>query len=265
MKAVLVIAGSDSCAGAGMQADLKAISAQGVYAATAITAITAQNTQGVQAVEAVSAPMIKKQIDSVCSDIDIAAVKIGLLPDADSIDVVADAIKQYGMYPVVVDPVMVAQSGDGLTLSPTQHALVQKLLPMATLITPNIPEAEVLLETQIGNGQQQRDAALALANQMQVSVLLKGGHMAGKQCVDVLVSDGEIIDLTAPRIQSRNTHGTGCSLASAIAAQLALGRGMEGAVQIAHDYVHAALHAARMQQLGGGAGPIAHFYVMQGV
>lgn len=260
MKTVLVIAGSDSCAGAGLQADIKSISAQGVYATTAVTAITAQNTQGVQAVESVPAHMVSRQIESICSDIHIDAVKVGLLADNATIDVVVSALKRYPLRNIVVDPVMVAQSGDRLTLTPTYDRMIQQLLPKASVITPNIPEAEVLLGRAIAGLDQQSDAAIELSNMLQVAVLLKGGHSGSRYCIDVLAEQGKVLQLSHDRINTRNTHGTGCSLASAIAANLALGAALEQAVTQANAYIYEALQAAQCQQLGSGAGPIAHFY-----
>lgn len=260
LKVVLAIAGSDSCAGAGIQADIKSISANQAYCATAIAAITAQNTQGVQAVESVSVSMIQRQIESVCDDIAVAAVKVGLLANRATIDCVARCCRQYQWQRVVVDPVMVAQSGDRLVCEQTQQALVTKLFPHATLITPNVPEAACLLGQNIMTLQDQCEAAHLLARQYSLSVLLKGGHLNDDLCVDVLVHKGQLYKLSVERIKTMNTHGTGCSLSSAIAANLAQGVDLHTAVVNAQRYVHGAIEHALEQRLGFGAGPIAHFY-----
>ena len=257
---VLTIAGSDSGGGAGIQADIKAISANLAYAATVITSITAQNTLGVQAVEAVSPAMIDHQLKSVCDDIKFDAVKIGLLANEASVNLVAEWCQRMAWPTIVIDPVMIAQSGDALARGDTKQTLMTELMPQARLITPNIPEAESLLACCIKTPADMTQAAQALSQQLSVAVLLKGGHMDGERCVDVLVDQGEVHWFEAQRIVTKNTHGTGCSLSSAIAALLARHYSLKDAVQMAHDYCHQAIAHAASQQLGQGAGPIAHFY-----
>lgn len=259
-RKVLTIAGSDSSGGAGIQADIKTISANEAYAASVITSITAQNTLGVQAVESVSLSMVDQQLKSVCSDIKFDAVKIGLLPNDECIELVAQWCKKMAWLRVVIDPVMVAQSGDRLCCGNTQLALLKHLLPKAELVTPNIPEAEVLLKTEICSIKQQELAAVQLSNDLSVAVLLKGGHGDKKQCIDVLADRCHIHHFESDRIVTKNTHGTGCSLSSAVACQLAHGLALPDAVEKAHAYCRQAIRAAVDQRLGQGAGPIAHFY-----
>ncbi len=257
---VLTIAGSDSGGGAGIQADIKAISANQAYAASVVTSITAQNTVGVQAVEPVSTEMIDKQLQSVCGDIEFDAVKIGLLANVDTVLLVANWCQRMTWRNVVVDPVMIAQSGDKLACDDTSKALMTELMPQALLITPNIPEAESLLAGSIKTRSDMQHAAQALSRQLSVAVLLKGGHLDGAQCVDVLVENEQETWFESARIETTHTHGTGCSLSSAIAALLARGFSLQQSVQQAHDYCHQAIVHAASQQLGQGAGPIAHFY-----
>ena len=260
----LTIAGSDSGGGAGIQADLKAFSALGVYGASAITAITAQNTRGVQAVEEVSPALVGAQIDAVLDDLDVGAIKIGMLFSASIVRVVAERLSGAGRagLPVVLDPVMIAKSGDALLQPEAVHALIEALLPRATLLTPNLPEAARLLGADQARGvdemARQGQALIALGAG---SVLIKGGHGNGRTCTDVLVVPGaEPVLLSAERLATRNTHGTGCTLSAAIAAGLARGLALEAAVRGAHDYLNAAIRAAERLGVGHGHGPVHHFH-----
>ncbi len=257
---LLIIAGSDSGGGAGIQADLKSASARGVYATTAITAITAQNTLGVQAVETLPPDLVAAQIGSILSDIGADAVKIGMLGAAGIVETVAGALDGYAG-PVVLDPVMVAKSGDPLLTDEAVAALRDRLLPRATVLTPNLPEAAKLLgcapATTPKEAARQGEALRALGPR---AVLMKGGHAEGATCRDLLVREGEPVTLEAPRIATRNTHGTGCSLASALAAELARGADIETAARRAHGWLQGAIAAADGLGIGQGHGPVHHFH-----
>ena len=255
----LTIAGSDSGGGAGIQADLKTFSALGAYGASVITALTAQNTCAVTAVHEAPPDMVAAQIDAVFSDLDVGAVKIGMLSSPDIIDVVADGLSGRDM-PIVLDPVMVAKSGDALLQENAVHALKTRLLPMATVLTPNLPEAARLADIDAVNADD-----LSVANDLLAlgpsGVLLKGGHATGDECTDLLVRrNGAPLRLTAPRISTKNTHGTGCTLSSAIAAGLAAGRTLEDAIRTAHAYLQGAIRAADELGIGSGHGPVHHFH-----
>ncbi len=254
---VLVIAGSDSGGGAGIQADIKAVMALGGFAMTALTALTAQNTRGVSAVLLVPQQFLRAQIDAVMADIGADAIKTGMLPDTDSIETVADFIEGLSApLPFVMDPVMVATSGDRLQGEEALHALKTRLIPLATVITPNIPEAELLLGTRIADEADQRRAAEALLALGVGAVLVKGGHLTGETVTDILATPSGLVAMTGERIASTSTHGTGCTLASAIAAGLAQGMPLADAVRRARAYVAAAIRAA--PGLGGGHGPLGH-------
>lgn len=254
---VLVIAGSDSGGGAGIQADLKTIMALGGFAMTALTALTAQNTRGVSAVLLVAPQFLRAQIDAVMADIGADAIKTGMLPDTDSIETVADFIEGLAApLPFVMDPVMVATSGDRLQSEEALHALKTRLIPWATVITPNIPEAELLLGVRITDEADQRHAAEALLALGAGAVLVKGGHLTGDTVTDILATRSGLVALTGERIASTSTHGTGCTLASAIAAGLAQGMPLTDAVRRACAYVAQAIRAA--PGLGGGHGPLNH-------
>lgn len=257
---LLIIAGSDSGGGAGIQADIKAASAMGVYSATAITAITAQNTVGVQAVEPVSPAMVTAQIRSVLDDIAVDAVKIGMLGGAPVIRAVAEALEGF-VGPVVLDPVMIAKSGDAL-LDPDAIEALRDFLPRATLLTPNLPEAACLLgHTAIATGSDCSFAqGRALLRLGPGAVLMKGGHAAGPVCRDQLVMHDALHCFEADRIHTANTHGTGCSLASAIAAGLARGLALPDAVGRAHGWLHGAILASDRLHVGQGHGPVHHFH-----
>lgn len=258
--AALTIAGSDSGGGAGIQADLKTFSALGVYGCSAITAITAQNTQGVTRVETFSPGMVAAQIDAVLSDITINAIKIGMLANADLIVEVADALKSYDGF-VVLDPVMVAKSGDALLAEDAVGALKTYLLPRADVLTPNLPEAACLLDTQEAG-----DERVALMQGRELcdlgakAVVMKGGHAAGATCLDRLITVDGVEDFRAPRMKTHNTHGTGCTLSSAIAAELAKGASLSDAMKRAHSWLHKAIVAADKINIGQGHGPVHHFH-----
>ncbi|QNN55501.1 bifunctional hydroxymethylpyrimidine kinase/phosphomethylpyrimidine kinase [Diaphorobacter ruginosibacter] len=256
---VLSIAGSDSGGGAGIQADLKTFSALGCYGMTAITAITAQNTQGVRGIHGIPPEMLKAQIDAVVEDIGVDAVKIGMLASPEVVQVVADAIRRFALPHVVLDPVMVATSGDRLIAQETEAALVKELFPLAEVITPNLDEAGWLLGRRIsgeGDLDEAADALLALGAR---AALLKGGHLPGDWVVDVLaLATGEHKRLESRRIATHNGHGTGCTLSSAIASQLALGEPLPRAVEKARAYILGAIEAGADVHTGRGHGPLNH-------
>ncbi|KPA51980.1 hydroxymethylpyrimidine kinase [Photobacterium leiognathi subsp. mandapamensis] len=261
---VLTIAGSDSGGGAGIQADIKAISATGGYACSVITAITAQNTLGVSAVHPIPLSIIEKQLDAVFSDLNIVAVKIGMLADSDIIELVAAKIRQYQPKFLVVDPVMIATSGDPLLKQTAIKTLKTVLLPLADIITPNLPEAAALTRLDTPNTQQ---GMLAMINALRLlgakATLLKGGHLKHtNESNDVLILPQEIKIFSAPRIQSSNTHGTGCTLSSAIASYLAQGYSLMSAVQLAKHYITAAIQHADKLNIGHGHGPVDHFFAL---
>ncbi|MEY3913228.1 MAG: bifunctional hydroxymethylpyrimidine kinase/phosphomethylpyrimidine kinase [Pseudomonadota bacterium] len=258
---VLTIAGSDSGGGAGIQADLKTFAALGCYGMTAITALTAQNTVGVQGIHAVPPAFLRSQLQSVIEDIGVDAVKIGMLHEPGVVEVVAWAIQHYQLQRVVLDPVMVATSGDRLIADATVRVLVDQLFPLATVITPNLDEASLLLGRPIAAVSDLSGAAQALLSQGARAVLLKGGHLPGDQVVDVLARPGHVdMVLSSARMASRNTHGTGCTLSSAIAAHLALGEPLEPAVRAARQYILGAIQAGAGVQVGHGHGPLNHGY-----
>ena len=264
---VLTIAGSDSGGGAGIQADLKTFAALGCYGMSAITALTAQNTQGVRAIHGVPADFLKAQIAAVIEDIGVDAVKIGMLHAPEVVHAVAWAIDTYQLERVVLDPVMVATSGDALIEDSTVSVLVRELFPRATVVTPNLDEAALLLGRPVREVDE-FDAAcadlLALGAQ---AVLLKGGHLGGDMLTDVLALADEPATywqrLSGPRIRSRNVHGTGCTLSSAIAAHLALGYTLEEAVQAGHGYIRGAIEAGADVVTGQGHGPLNHSHAPQ--
>ena len=258
---VLIIAGSDSGGGAGIQADIKTCAAFGAYSMTAITAITAQNTMGVQQVEALSPELVATQIESALSDIGADVIKIGMLANQDIIETVAAAIDDHPAY-IVLDPVMVATSGDKLLEDGAIKALKEKLIPLCDVITPNVPEAEILTGLKIDDVDKLGEAGAMLLEMGAYAALMKGGHLDGKMVVDVLVSEDENAMMTAPRIRSRHTHGTGCTLASAIAANMALGVPLDEAVNTAREFVFEAIRSA--PKLGKGNGPLNHGLVYQG-
>jgi hydroxymethylpyrimidine/phosphomethylpyrimidine kinase len=262
MTAVAVtIAGSDSSGGAGIQADLKTFAALGVYGASVITALTAQNTQRVTAIHDVPADFIAAQIDAVFSDLDVAAVKIGMLSQVAAIEAVAAGLDRHRAKNIVLDPVMVASSGDRLLAPEAVAVLRNELIPRALVITPNLPEAAALTGTTLARNEAEMEVqAREILSLGARTVLIKGGHGKGDDSVDLLIGQGEVVRLSARRIATKNTHGTGCTLSSAIAAGLAKGLDLVAAVQEAKAYVTAAIAAADQLKIGHGHGPLNHFY-----
>ena len=277
---VLTIAGSDSGGGAGIQADIKALSAMGCYAAAAITAITVQNTLGVEAVHAVPLEILAGQIDAVLSDIGADAIKIGMLHSAEVVNLVADKIEQYGIRNVVLDPVMVSTSGHRLIEESAIEVIKSRLIPLVRVITPNIPEAEILADCTISSEADFPSVAKILAsrsndtqeisptdvsdskNERQVSVLLKAGHLTGDDLVDYFFNaeDGTITQLPSKRVYTRNTPGTGCTLSSAFAAALARGEDLTAAATSAKKYIEGAIISGAEYEIGHGHGPVNHFW-----
>jgi hydroxymethylpyrimidine/phosphomethylpyrimidine kinase len=260
---VLTIAGSDSGGGAGIQADLKTFSALGTYGASVIAALTAQNTRAVTAIHEVPSEFVTAQLDAVFDDIEIAAVKVGMLSSPAIIEAVTSGLRRHGARRIVVDPVMVAKSGDRLLREEAISALKEQLLPLATVITPNLPEAAVLLEMEaVRDEAGMIEAAARLRELGPAAVLLKGGHMERADSIDVLDDGGDPLTLVAARIASSNTHGTGCTLSSAIAALLARGLPLRAAVQEAKAYVTGAIRASDRLNVGRGHGPVHHFHAL---
>lgn len=257
MKTALTIAGSDSSGGAGIQADLKTMTANGVYAMSAITALTAQNTTGVQGIFEVSPEFLKQQIDSVFTDIRPDAVKIGMVSSAGLIQAIAEKLKEYKAENIVVDPVMVATSGAKLISDDAIGTLKECLFPLATVLTPNIPEAKVLSDMDITTAEEMVEAAKKISETYHCAVLLKGGHQLN-DANDLLYRDGRYRWFNGKRIDNPNTHGTGCTLSSAIASNLAKGYDLDTAVEQAKAYISGAL--AAMLDLGAGSGPMNHAF-----
>ena len=255
MKTALTIAGSDSSGGAGIQADLKTMTVHGVYGMSVITAMTAQNTTGVRAIQESTPEFLRQQLDAVFEDIYPHAVKIGMVSSGELIRVISDRLRHFGAKNVVVDPVMVATSGSSLMKNDAIRILTGELLPLATLVTPNIPEAQVLSGVTVKTGDDMIRAAKIIGDTCRCAVLLKGGHSVG-DANDLLYAQGEFRWFEGRRIENPNTHGTGCTLSSAIASNLALGYPLEEAVEKAKAYLSAALSA--MLNLGQGPGPLNH-------
>lgn len=271
--AVLTIAGSDCSGGAGIQADIKTISALGCYAASAITAITVQNTQGVTAVHAVPPEIVAGQIRAVMDDIKPKAVKIGMVNDAETIKAIADTLADYDIEHIVVDPVMVSTSGSKLMQDDAIKVFIEKLLPMSTLITPNIYEAEILAGKKITDEDAMNDVAGEILSKGAEAVLIKGGHIEGDKKVDLLYNairktEARSSELTmmigdsfeSETVETRNTHGTGCTLSAAIASNLAMGLGINKAIDKAKYWLTSALIAGADVEIGSGHGPVNHFY-----
>ena len=257
----LTIAGSDSSGGAGIQADLKTFAALGVYGASVITALTAQNTKAISAIHPLPADFVTAQLDAVFGDLDVGAVKIGMVAQLSTIEAVAASLRRWSPKHVVLDPLMVSTSGDRLLAEDAIEALRTKLIPAASLITPNLPEAAVLLGEPVAASEtaieSQGRKLLAMGCP---AVLIKGGHGQGSESIDYLIDGKRIVALAAPRVATKNTHGTGCSLSSAIAAHLAKGEEMETAVRNAKSWISAAIAAADRFSVGHGRGPIHHFH-----
>lgn len=258
----LTIAGSDSGGGAGIQADLKSFSANGCYGMSVITALTAQNTEGVHAIHAVPVDFVRSQIQAVLSDIGSDAVKIGMLFSPELIAAVADELRSFKIRDIVLDPVMIAQSGDKLLQDEAIDALKNELIPMADIITPNLPEASVLLGRKIDSLDMLSDAAKDLCGLGCANVLIKGGHLQGGVSDDCLYLGGKdkTIFLPAERIETNNNHGTGCTLSSAIAAGIARGFAIEEAVRLGKEYINGAISGGAPYLIGKGHGPVHHFF-----
>lgn len=259
MKNVLTIAGSDSCGGAGIQADLKTFSAHGVYGMSVITAVTAQNTQGVLAVQDIDPEIISRQIEAIFEDIRVDALKIGMTSQVCTIKAIAEGLKKYKASNIVLDPVMVSKSGYHLLQPSAVEALISILLPLATLVTPNIPEAEVIAGIKIENMADMERAARLIHGMGVQNVLIKGGHLKA-DATDVLFDGISFTYLNGRRIDTRNTHGTGCTLSAAIASNLALGCTAAEAVTKAKEYITAAIENSL--SIGKGVGPTHHFYLL---
>ncbi len=260
MRVALTIAGSDSGGGAGIQADLKTFFRFGVYGTSAITAVTAQNTIGVSSWEPVSPELLRAQIDAVATDLRPSAVKSGMVGTAESIRVVAEALRRHNLVPYVLDPVLVATSGDTLIENDGARAIRNELVPLATLVTPNADEVFAITGERISDQSSMRRAAEQFVALGAKAALIKGGHVGAADdstIVDLLFDDGEFTEFTHQRIKTKNTHGTGCTLSAAITAQLAAGVPLRESVRRAIDYVHAALESA--PGLGSGHGPLDHF------
>ena len=260
---VLTIAGSDSGGGAGIQADLKTFSALGAYGLSVITAVTAQNTKTVTGIQDISIDMIRAQLDAVFSDIRIDAVKIGMLSQPAVIETVAERLRHYGAKPIVLDPVMVAKSGDKLLQPDAVSTLVSDLIPLAEIITPNLPEAGVLLNREPPDDEASMlETIEALRGLGSKAVLLKGGHLGGSRSFDIFENGHDRQTLQAERIDTQNTHGTGCTLSAAIAALLGRGFALPAAVKTAKDYITQAIAAAGQLDVGRGHGPVHHFHAL---
>ena len=264
VRAALTIAGSDSSGGAGIQADLKTFTMLGVYGASVITALTAQNTRGVCGVQVVAPAFIEAQIDAVAGDLSIAAVKTGMLADAETVWTVVDAVRAHGLHPLVVDPVMIATSGGALISQDAVTILRDELLPLADLVTPNLPEAARLLGMGLAYDESEaRAQARALLALGPKAALLKGGHGDGDRAIDLLATADGITVLERERIETRNTHGTGCTLSAAIVAHLVRGAALEEAVREAKDFVWRGLVSGRDLEVGAGHGPVDHLHMLR--
>ena len=261
-KRVLTIAGSDSGGGAGIQADLKSIAANGCYGMSVITALTAQNTKGVFGIYAVPVDFVQQQLEVVLSDIGSNAIKIGMLFSSELIEMIASELQAHVAKNIVLDPVMVATSGDKLLKDEAVEALRTHLIPLAHLITPNLPEASVLLRREITTLGELKDAAVELSELGCPNVLIKGGHLEEGDCDDLLymAETGEVCTYPVKRIETNNNHGTGCTLSSAIAAGLAKGLSVEEAVAAGKEYITGAIRSGADYKIGGGHGPVDHFY-----
>ena len=264
MRTALSIAGSDSSGGAGIQADIKTMSANGVYAMTAVTALTAQNTTGVTDILDSTPAFLSAQLDAVFTDIFPDAVKIGMVSSAELISVIAQKLRQYGARHIVVDPVMVATSGDPLLEREAIGTLRDELIPYSRVITPNLPEASLLLGETVDHQDQLEDAARELSRltDSKVSVMLKAGHLTDNELTDIFYNaeTGRSMRLTSPRVRTENTHGTGCTLSSAIAAYLAKGADLDTAARLGKEYLAGAIAAGAQYTIGHGHGPVHHFH-----
>jgi len=263
IRNVLSIAGSDPSGGAGIQADLKAFSARGVYGMAVLTALTAQNTQGVSGVHLVPPQFVADQINAVFADVRVDAVKIGMIANAGIADAVAAALADHRDIPIVIDPVMIAKGGAALLAPEAVDVLTRRLLPLATLLTPNLPEAAALLHQSVAtNRAEMAEQAERLRALGPAAVLVKGGHLDSDESPDVLATAAGLHWFEARRVPTKNTHGTGCTLSSALAAELAKGASVQEAVAIAKDYLADAVAAAGNLTVGSGHGPVQHFYAL---
>ena len=259
MKNILTIAGSDSCGGAGIQADIKTFSAHGLYGMSVITAVTAQNTQGVFAVQDIDKEIIAKQIQAIYEDIEVAAVKIGMVSQIDTIKVIGKELAKFKAKNIILDPVMISKSGFDLLRKESKEILIKELMPIADIVTPNIHEAQAITGLKIENTKDMEKAAIEIYKMGPKNVLIKGGHLE-EDAIDVLF-DGEKIELfKGRRINTKNTHGTGCTLSSAIAANIALGYGVKESVRKAKEYINIAIEHSL--EIGKGVGPTNHFYLL---
>lgn len=258
---VLTIAGSDSSGGAGIQADIKAISALGSYAASVITSVTAQNTLGVQAIHPVPTNIVRQQFESVMDDLHPKAVKIGMVCDKEIASIIAECLRKYQPQWIVYDPVMVSTSGHKLMTDDTINTICHDLIPQASLITPNLHEAQILFGERIRNLHEMDKGATVLGKKYGCSILIKGGHLEENEMCDVLydANERQCFHYHAPKIESKNLHGTGCTLSSAIATKLSQGHSIKEAIALAKDYVTKAIDAAKDMQIGHGYGPLWHF------
>jgi len=261
MRTALTIAGSDSGAGAGIQADLKTFAAHGVYGTTAITAVTAQNTMGVSCVEALSADLVTAQIEAIASDIGVHAAKTGMLANAAIVEAVAAAVRDLDIPLLVVDPVMVAKSGDRLLDDEAVGAMRVELMRCALVVTPNIPEAEALTGLAIATEEDRRDAARRIVKLGAAAVIVKGGHWPGNEISDLLYDGHRFQEFRTPRIEGRHTHGTGCTFSAALTARLALGHSLVEAVPLAQEYVAGGMRHGL--EIGQGHAPLHHFWRLQ--
>lgn len=259
MKNILTIAGSDSCGGAGIQADLKTFSAHGLYGMSVITAVTAQNTQGVLAVQDIDKDIIKKQIQAIYDDINVSAVKIGMVSQIDTIKVIAEELIKYKAENIVLDPVMISKSGFDLLRKESKDTLIKDLIPIADIVTPNIHEAQAITGLKIEDTKDMEKAAVEIYKMGPKNVLVKGGHL-NEDAIDVLFDGEKILHFKGRRINTKNTHGTGCTLSSAIASNIALGYGVNEAVRRAKEYINTAIEHSL--EIGRGVGPTNHFYIL---
>ena len=258
MKRTLTIAGSDTCGGAGIQADLKTFSAHGTYGMSVITAVTVQNTQGVFGCQDIDPDIIAGQIDAIFTDIDhVDAVKVGMVSKIETINAIADKLEQYKPHNVVIDPVMISKSGFDLLKPEAKDALISRLIPLATVLTPNLPEAEVITGMKIDNLSSMKEAGEKIYAMGAKNVFVKGGHLSD-DATDILFDGKNIITLPGKRFNTKNTHGTGCTISSAIAANLAKGLSVEEAVKEAKRYITVAIEHSF--SIGKGVGPTNHFY-----
>jgi len=257
MKNLLTIAGSDSCGGAGIQADLKTFSAHKAFGMSVITAVTAQNTQGVLAVQDISPEIIQKQIEAIFEDISVDAVKIGMVSKTETIKTIAGTLSKYQVKNLVIDPVMISKSGFDLLKPEAKEALINYLLPMATVVTPNLPEAEVITGMKVNNLEEMKKAAEAIYKMGPKYVLVKGGHLEG-EAMDILYDGKTFTYYNSPRINTKNTHGTGCTLSSAIASNLGKGLSITEAIEKAKTYITIAIENSF--SIGKGVGPVHHFH-----